>query len=141
MRTTMRAAAVAAVATCALAGTVAAAGTASAASSHYVSISAPSSVKTGQAFHVTGTGYDYRTTSGEICLQERVLVHGRWSAWNTALCEGDRRSGHHVGFDALASHGLPVGEYDLRLVLESHPRAGVWTKLDWSSQHILKVHR
>ncbi|WP_042420777.1 hypothetical protein [Streptacidiphilus anmyonensis] len=141
MRTTMRAAAVAAVATCALVGTVGAAGAASAASSHYVSISAPSSIKTGQAFHVTGTGYDYRTSYGVICLQQRVLVHGRWSAWNTAICESNRRSGHRVGFDAVANHGLPAGEYDLRLVLDSNPRKGVWKQLDWSSQHILNVHR
>ena len=139
MRTAMRVAAVAAVATCALAGTMGAA-SAAPASSHWATMSAPHSVKAGTTFYVNGSGYDARTNSGVLCLEQRVLVHGHWGAWKWELCEA-HRSGHHLSFRAVAKGGLPAGTYDLRLVLESNPKAGVWKPLDWSGQHVVNVHR
>lgn len=140
MRTVMRAAAVAAVAVATVAGTAVAANAAPA-TANYVKISAPSSLKAGVKFHVYGLGYDSRTTAGAICLQQRVKVGSHWTGWSTAICETNYRKGHEVGFDAYAPSGLRAGTYDLRLVLDAHPRAGVWKTLDYSAQHIVNVHR
>ncbi|MEY9872852.1 hypothetical protein ABH931_002329 [Streptacidiphilus sp. MAP12-33] len=142
MRTVMRAAAVAAVAVATVAGTAVAANAAPAtsAASHYVTLSVPSSVKAHTVFYQTGKGYDSRTSTPELCLQGRVLYRGHWSSWQTILCD-PRHSGRTAYFGGkAAAGGWPVGTYDLRLSLYSHPRAGVWKQLDYSAQHILNVH-
>jgi hypothetical protein len=142
MRTVMRAAAVAAVAAAAITGTTGAANAApaAAASSHYVTLSVPSSVKAYTPFNQFGKGYDSRTNSPELCLQGRVLLSsGHWGSWQTVLCD-PRHSGRTAYFSGRATNGWPAGTYDLRLVLDSHPRAGVWKTLDYSAQHVLHVH-
>jgi hypothetical protein len=135
MRTILRAAAVATAAVAAVAGT---AGAASAAPRHYASLSAPHSAKAGHQFGVNGSGYDARTSTGVLCLEQRQLVHGHWGAWKWELCES-HRSGHKVTFGATGV--LNAGTYDLRLVLFSHPNAKTWKALDYSGQHVLRVHR
>ncbi|SEL65190.1 hypothetical protein [Streptacidiphilus jiangxiensis] len=137
MRTVMRAAAVAAAAVATIAGTAGAA-SAAPATPHYATLSVAHTEKANTPFHLYGTGYDARTNSGELCLQGRIDYRGHWSNWQTVLCEA-HRSGHKLAFDGVARTGWPAGTYDLRMVLVSHPRAGVWKPLDYSSQHILTV--